>query len=242
MSLVSGLLSTFLSFYVQQTLSDLHRPEDVWEWLTSTDQNVFGRLFRTVRRRTKEKKKKKTTKRIPSLSAAAILTSPGRLLFFSIVSLFVALGIYLGSVYTAKIGMLQGRNANLAVLLFFIISTVIAASEAIIPLYSKWLDEQIITLERQNRARYGQLNGNPDNDNTDVLATTATDNLANAAGSTDVVIRQALEASIHAQEESLKAQKALLQLLILKTGEVLNTPITEPEEPTYTMPQRPATL
>jgi hypothetical protein len=69
------------------------------------------------------------------------------------------------------------------------------------------------------------------------VATPAT--AMNANTSTEGTIRQALEASIHAQEKSFEAQKALLRLLSMKTGEVLNTPFTGPEKPTYTIQERP---
>ncbi|OCK93222.1 uncharacterized protein K441DRAFT_566632, partial [Cenococcum geophilum 1.58] len=51
--------------------------------------------------------------RIPLLRAAAILTIPSRLLSVSVVAIFIILGIYLGSIYTARLGTLKGSSANL---------------------------------------------------------------------------------------------------------------------------------
>ncbi|KAF1967456.1 hypothetical protein BU23DRAFT_434507, partial [Bimuria novae-zelandiae CBS 107.79] len=127
-SLISGLLSTYFSFYVQRTLSDLHNPEDVREWLTSPRNKWSIRFFDTAPRRDRlpDGQALHSDERIPSLTAAAILTAPSRLLSLSILTLFVTLGIYLGSVYTAELGTLKGSNANLAVLLFFIMFSIAA--------------------------------------------------------------------------------------------------------------------
>jgi hypothetical protein len=74
-SLVSGLLSTFYSFFVQQILSDLHSPEDVHEWLTSPRNNFANRfcnaiLGRDISQRTAEHAANRGD-RIPSFTAAA---------------------------------------------------------------------------------------------------------------------------------------------------------------------------
>ncbi|KAF2497308.1 hypothetical protein BU16DRAFT_536981 [Lophium mytilinum] len=213
-SLVSGLLSTFFSFYVQQILSDLHRPEDVQEWLTSPRKTPLDRLLSKISARHRRWQEAQAAKsenavdRIPSITAAAALTAPSRLLAFSIVTLFVALGVYLGSVYTANLGTLKGPNGNLAVLLFFIVFTTWAIVEVFLPLNTKQV-EQIAGLPN--------LSGRPStgirSNQVDAETSAAT---ANSGGTsdTDAVIRRALEASIHAQEESLKAQKALLRLLL----------------------------
>jgi hypothetical protein len=44
-SLVSGLLSTYCSFYVQQLLSDLHSSEDLCNWLTTPRTSYISRIF-----------------------------------------------------------------------------------------------------------------------------------------------------------------------------------------------------
>jgi hypothetical protein len=212
-SVVSGLLSAFFSFYVQQTLSDLHSLEDLCEWLTSprnnlTDRSISATLRQKRLGRTAEHAANRGD-RIPSLTAAATLTAPSRLLTISVVFLFVALGIYLGSVYTAKLGTLKGSNANLAVLLFFIIFSVWAILEVYLPLNNKRVEQVAASLVR-NEERGFQLRelGNSRHKirPTTIVASSETSETAD-------IIREALKASIRAQEESLKAQKALLELL-----------------------------
>jgi hypothetical protein len=213
-SLVSGLLSTFFSFYVQQILSDLHSPEDVYGWLTSP-RNSFADRFRNtifgryILQRTAEHAANRSG-RIPSLTAAAILTAPSRLLGFSIMSLFVALGVYLGSVYTENLGTLKGSNANLAVLLFFVIFSAWAIFEVYLPLNSKLIDQITASVGRNEEDRDFQLQ-QLSNSKHNIRPTT--DVSSSETSETRHIIREALKASIHAQEDSLKAQKVLLELL-----------------------------
>ncbi|KAF7513637.1 hypothetical protein GJ744_008931 [Endocarpon pusillum] len=213
-SLVSGLLSTFFSFYVQQILSDLHSPEDVREWLTSPRRSLDNYFVNIVCQRLRIIAGEPANRgdRIPSLTAAATLTAPGRLLSLSIVMLFVALGIYLGSVWTAKLGALKGSNANLAVLLFFIIFAAYSLGEVFLPLRTKLLEQNAALLVR-DREEPGLQSVGPRNDMANTGATTEAARSGNTS-ETEVVIRQALQASFSAQEESLKSQKALLQLLL----------------------------
>jgi hypothetical protein len=212
-SLVCGLLSTFFSFYVQQILNNLQSAEAVHGWFTQPRNNFTTRLLNSVFGQ--HKPGTNDADRIPSLTAAAILTAPSRLLFLSVMSLFVALGIYLGSIYTAKLGELKGSNANLAVLLFFIIFSAWSLSEISIPLLSKELDQ--IAIERDDEARNFPLavlsSRRRGTEPTIILA------LDEPTGTGDV-IREALRASIQAQEESLRAQKALLELYDTRSSEV----------------------
>ncbi|EXJ66642.1 uncharacterized protein A1O5_10313 [Cladophialophora psammophila CBS 110553] len=217
-SLVYGLLSTFFSFYVQQTLSELHSPQDVQEWLTSPrKRNKLGDLFNRViigRHPLFSLWPAEDADRIPSITAAATLTAPSRLLALSIISLFIALGIYLGSMYTAGLGTMKGSNANLGVWLFFIISSSLAIYEVYLPLNSKRL-EQIghssahdpwnQTLVRESR------------DSSHIIEPKAAVTPAQTSQARDL-IREALKASIRAQEEGLKAQRALLEVLDSRSG------------------------
>jgi hypothetical protein len=217
-SLVSGLLSTFFSFYVQRILSDLHSPEDMREWLTSSRMSLVNRFFFFIRQRLHDRQQNNAGEpankgdRFPSLAAAATLTAPGRLLFFSILTLFVALGIYLGSVYTAKLGALKGRNANLAVLLFFIIFATWAILEVLLPLYGKQV-EQITAQPVRDEEEPVLQSGGLRNNKADAVGIATAAASSSDTSETRAVIQQALQASIRAQEESLEAQKALLQLL-----------------------------
>lgn len=208
-SLVSGLLSTFFSFYVQQILSDLHRPEDVREWLTTSPP----RFLVSLRRR-----RRLADHRVPSLTAAAALTAPSRLLIVSIIMLFVALGIFLGSLYTANLGSLKGTNANLAVLLFFIIFAMWALLELLLPLSTKQMEQ--LEADRQGvelRVLAGGGNQEPEENHGDEDIPVDAENLGvqlpPPIDANDATVRQALEASIRAQEESLQAQRLLLRLL-----------------------------
>jgi len=214
-SLVNGLLSTFYSFYVQQTLSDLHSPDDVRDWLTSPRTKFSNRFQKSkigqyISQRTASDATS-SDDRVPSLTAAAILTAPSRLLSLSIICLFVALGIYLGSVYAAGLGTLSGSNGNLAVLLFFIIFSTVAVMEVQLPLVSKDIDQitrSLLHNEDDNDIRLRHLGSSGHN-----AAATLGIAPSTAPDETEHLIRGALEASILAQEESLKAQKALLKLL-----------------------------
>ncbi|KAF2801310.1 uncharacterized protein BDZ99DRAFT_528527 [Mytilinidion resinicola] len=211
-SLVSGLLSTFFSFYVQQVLSELHRPEDVYEWLTTPRMSFMGRIVETLGRRQRTLMPANRAERIPSLTAAATLTAPSGLLTFSIVTLFIVLGVYLDSVYKERLSALKGRNANLAVLLFFIIFAANSIIGVLLPLFSKRV-EQFRSLLARDEENPGLQSMGLRIEKADAGAS---GKAADSSGSsdTDAVIRRALEASIHAQKESLKAQKALLKLLL----------------------------
>lgn len=220
-SLISGLLSTFFSFYVHKILSGLHSAGLALEWLTSPRRGLLNHFFKANKAIDKHD-------RIPSLMAATTLTAPGRLLFLSISTLFAALGIYLGSVYTGKLGNLKGSNANLAVLLFFTISAVWGVSELALPLYT----EQINRINRTNQITMSLARVVRDeelqneylrNEKTDAGVTREKLSSGESAD-TGAVIRQALQASIRAQEESVKAQKALLQLLVSQAGEIESLP------------------
>ncbi|OJJ69771.1 hypothetical protein ASPBRDRAFT_640027 [Aspergillus brasiliensis CBS 101740] len=206
-SMVSGILSAFFSFYVQQTLSDLHSPEDVRKWLISPRNNLSTRLIKAIPYQYRSQRTGKDVANdnngVPSLTAAAALTAPSRLLNVSILSLFIALGIYLGCVYTAELGTLKGSNANLAVLIVFIIVSALAFSELYIPLQNKDIDQLTASLERKEEWLQSSSNSRH---NIGLIATGETSD-------TRDILRDALKASIRAQEESLKAQKAILELL-----------------------------
>lgn len=212
-SLVSGLLSTYYSPDVQQILSDLHSPNDVKDWLTSPRNIRSDYLCDAINRYLPQRAAVDAAdrgERIPSFTAAATLTAPSRLLSLSITSLFTALGIYLGSVYTGELGSLKGKDANLAVLLFFIISLTIGLSVISIPLNSKLVRQTTASLVRNEEDRDLQFRESSNNKhNIKPLAIVASGEMSG----TRHVIREALKASIHAQADSLKAQKALLELL-----------------------------
>jgi hypothetical protein len=117
-----------------------------------------------------------------------------------------------------QLGTLEGKNANLAVLLFFLIFTCWAVSEISLPLYSRFVDENATRLLRdQEGQRSSDLNTPRDGVNMATVRDAPSFRSETEIGNS---IRQALEASIRAQEESLKAQKAFLQLLDSQAGQV----------------------
>jgi hypothetical protein len=124
-------------------------------------------------------------------------------------SLFIALGVYLGSMYTAKLGTLKGSNANLAVLLFSIIFSTWAIFEIYLPLNSKRVNQITVSMVHNEEDRDFQLRELGGSRHSIRPATAA----SSETSETGHIIREALEASICAQEDSLKAQKALLELL-----------------------------
>lgn len=188
-SLICGITSTFYAFIVQELLSDLHSPEDVRAWLTTTrhSRSWPSRVFFGPERATNAQD------RIPSIASAMTLTMPSKLLRMAVFALFVALGIYLGSVYQSGLGNLEGRGANMWVLIFFIVVLSLALVSSFVPMAaSDSGDEAMSTDEELQNSRDGAPTRRQEPGN---------------------VIRDALESSIRAQEESLKAQKVLLDLL-----------------------------
>ncbi|KAL2841721.1 hypothetical protein BJY01DRAFT_249391 [Aspergillus pseudoustus] len=142
--------------------------------------------------------------RVPSLRAAAALTTPSKLLRFSIVTLFVALGIYLGCVYHAGLGNLDGGNANLGVLLFFVVITTSVLCDAFLAMASMFAYQSSLP-DEDVQGSGGSEAGNAAE-------------VGNTLHAPSDIIKNALEPSIHAQKESLKAQKALLDLLSVQSA------------------------
>jgi hypothetical protein len=197
-SLICGILTTYLAFIVQQILSDLHNPEEVRSWLTTTQRShSLRQLFYPRPRRTIT-----VEKTIPSLRSTVLLTTPSKLLRLSILAAFAALGVYLGCVWDAELGNLRGRDANFGVLLVFIIVLGVMSQDAFLPFSIAPFFSSQPTLE--------ELQDLSSDASSPRLETGSTNGLA--SGFEDI-IRNALESSIRAQEESLKAQKALLDLM-----------------------------
>lgn len=201
-SLICGVLSTFFAFIVQQLLSNLHSPEDVRVWLTTTRHSYLHWLhwicFGTERATNIEEK-------VPSIASALILTTPSKLLRLSILALFVALGIYLGCVYQAGLGNLEGRNANMWVFIFFIAVSAVMICDAFIPMSIIPASERRLSDEELQ----------PSSNSASSIAPIAGDTSSQACGTEDL-IRDVLESSIRAQEKSIIAQKTLLDFLYVQ--------------------------
>ncbi|KAL4971076.1 uncharacterized protein BDV14DRAFT_194854 [Aspergillus stella-maris] len=181
-SVVCGVLSTLAAFFTQMVLSELHSAEDVHDWLLT--ENNWGQ-------------------KIPSIKAAAILTTPSRLLNVSIVCLFVALGTYIGEVYTRDLGSLQGHKANRAVLIFFVVNSLLVVGETISVIQNNSIPNPFGPRDKdvEKEERFSGSGGG-----------SSVSTVAHSIEGQDVV-REALRASVRAQEESLRAQKAVLTLL-----------------------------
>jgi hypothetical protein len=152
--------------------------------------------------------------KVPSIASAIILTTPSKLLRLSILALFVALGIYLGCVYQAELGNLEGRNANMWVFIFFIAVSVVMIFDASFPM--------VVIPDSETRPSDEELL--PSGNGASSTAPSARDTSSQTCRMGDLV-RDALESSIRAQEQSLKAQKALLDLLIAEPSALsLTTP------------------
>ncbi|KAL3484850.1 hypothetical protein BJX62DRAFT_229977 [Aspergillus germanicus] len=186
-SLICGILTT-----------DLHNPEEVRSWLTTTQRShSLRQLFYPRPRRTIT-----VDKTIPSLRSAVLLTTPSKLLRLSILAAFAGLGVYLGCVWDAELGNLRGRDANFWVMLVFIIVLGLMSQDAFLPFS--------IAPFFSSQPTHEELQDLSSDASSPRLETASTNGLA--SGSEDI-IRNALESSIRAQEESLKAQKALLDLI-----------------------------
>ncbi len=175
---------------VQQLLSDLHSPEDVRSWLT-TARHTRAWLHRVV---LGGERATNTEDRIPSIAAAITLTMASKLLRIAVVALFVALGIYLGSVYQSGLGTLEGQNADTSVLIVFIVVLSFVLCDSFLPMAVAIGNGAETNSTGEELGESG--NGAP--------------TLRPGPGG---IIRDALEASIRAQEESVRAQKDLLALL-----------------------------
>ncbi|KAL3444279.1 hypothetical protein BJX65DRAFT_311057 [Aspergillus insuetus] len=197
-SLICGILTTFLAFIFQQILSNLHNPEEVRSWLTTTQKSYsLHQVFYPRTRRANA-----TEKTIPSLRSAVLLTTPSKLLRLSIMTAFATLGIYLGCVWDAEVGNLKGRDANFWVLFVFMIVLFVMLQDSFLPFSIVSYDSS-----RSPDEELQDLSGDVPSPRLVVTSSGAV-----AAGADDI-IRNALESSICAQEESLKAQKALLDLI-----------------------------
>lgn len=169
-------------------------------WLTTTRHScrhwVYCIFFGTERATNDEEK-------VPSIAAAIILTTPSKLLRLSILALFVALGIYLGCVYQAGLGNLEGRNANMWVFVFFIAVSGVTLIDSFIPM---------TTVIPASERSLSDEELQPWSNSGSSIAPIAGDTSSQACRTEDL-IRDALESSICAQEKSIHAQKTLLDLL-----------------------------
>lgn len=189
-------------------LNSLHKPEEVKRWFTT-------HCKRQVRLRAKEPFARDSESQlsrercrdeydieIPSFISALMLVAPSQLLNWSIVAFLVGIGIYFGIVFTERLGDLRGANANLAVLLAYIIFTTVALLLYFVPAIWKTL-QYAKTFTDANEAEMKQ-----------VLDHVETKLRASHSRTADpTTLQEALQASVDAQRASLRAQEALLNEL-----------------------------
>lgn len=113
---------------MQVTLGSMHGPDEVLTWLTMP-------LI------TKTRSQGFTWRMIPSCGAVMMLVAPVQLLNWSLLSLLVGIGTYYGLIFTEGLGAAQGKDANLAILLVYIIVTTGAAASLALPALSDLLEE-----------------------------------------------------------------------------------------------------
>ncbi|PLB48133.1 hypothetical protein P170DRAFT_510822 [Aspergillus steynii IBT 23096] len=197
MSMVSGILSTYCAFYIQERLSTLHSPEDVRDWLLSRPNEPLVWLSYTFTgplQRTTDNDHHNRNNRIPSILVASALSAPSALLRLSIVFCFVAMALYLVFMYTENLGSLTGRDANMAVLIMVCIYSISLIPRVYLPIHLRPGARNASLVMSDPGRHYG-----------------AAARVSGGTGNLSDDIRDALQASIRAQE-TLKALEALLEL------------------------------
>lgn len=136
---MNGCLSVYYACIVRLNLGGLHDDTEVLEWLTkpcivrwryTTDD--FGSYVQT--------QVDPHIGKAASFNAAMMLVAPAHLLNWSLLSFLVGIGIYLGLTYTKRLGELAGANSNLAVLLVYIVVTMMALANFFLPMGLKTLE------------------------------------------------------------------------------------------------------
>lgn len=132
-SLIAGLLSVYYACIIQVRLSGMHSPGDVRQWLTARRRISSDVWYE-----------------FPSYYSALLLIAPGQLLNWSVSSLLVGIGVYYGLIFTENLGTLRGTNANLAVLLVYILFTAGAVATFVLPDVAKLLETMSSELDSED--------------------------------------------------------------------------------------------
>lgn len=191
-------------------------------------------------RRANEHNRDVTISAVASFSAVMMLVAPSQLLNWSLCSFLVGVGIYYGQVFSAGLGMLQGQNANLAVLLVYIVATIGAATEYFLPLLGKALEryESVIVKEESisikqlmTRFKHNIKSRSPTNNEKSLELGTVTEvvdeegNGKQPGGSTHApdlsqyptnsieTLTRVFQESVRLQEANLKAMQDLVKLM-----------------------------
>lgn len=227
-SLIAGCLAVFYSCTLQLLLSGLHGPQETRDWLTKPKLMYETRPNRPRDNRDESEEfnnPKWQADRVPSINAALMLVTPSQLLNFSLGAFLIGLGIYVGFLYSQNLGEVRGKDSALAVLIVYILFT-----SAFLMLYGypagmKTLESLLIRQKMEDfeliSARQGRQRtlttrralADGGEDVQDLPADNARDapSISGFSKSTELVA--ALEVAIRTQEEHLKAQQALLELL-----------------------------
>lgn len=165
-SLITGCLAVYFACIVQVYLGGLHDDKEVLKLLTRPCK-LSWRYTTDDHGQYLQNPVEPYIGKTASFHAALLLVGPAHILNWSLVSFLVGLGIYLGLTYTKQLGDLPGGNANLAVLLVYIIVTLIAAANFYVPItlktleptrsVQKRLEQQLQQIRRRNEHAQQQL-------------------------------------------------------------------------------------
>lgn len=144
-SFIAGATSGFFSHAVQQEINDLHRSEDIRDWLSRPKTQAEARLpgwwlksalslmyspksqlqqaarYAALHDRLAESNSRNRPKRA-SAHSAVLLIAPAHLLSLALAAFTVGLGIHLGYVYTARSIPTSGTDGSPGILIFYTVS------------------------------------------------------------------------------------------------------------------------
>ena len=222
--MIAGCLAVYFSCQMQIILSGLHGPNEIIIWLTRPQ---------SLSSRKSSRGSEKQNGRVASANAALMLSAPVRFLGISLGAFLVGMGVYLGFLYSHHLADIRGANVGLAILIIYIISTTFFLMLHGYPSGMKILE----TLLSRSFAEALDLNDAGDGQsvhssyheiaanhlkaptrigvNHSEIAATGTQH--NVSASVDFARQDrlvaALTSAIRAQEEQLRAQRALLDTL-----------------------------
>ncbi|CAF9911249.1 MAG: hypothetical protein GOMPHAMPRED_007355 [Gomphillus americanus] len=160
---------------------------DVVNWLVTTNSFKLSKLPQTSGSRSEVLRCS-----IASFHAAVLLAIPTQLLNWSLSFFLAGIAIYYGEVFSNQLGTLPGPNSNLAVFLFYMITTAIAGLGYFLPLWGEALERREAEKIRDQNVIHVPL-----------------ENISIPTGSVELL--RALQSSLSAQELSLKTMQELVK-------------------------------
>ena len=167
-------------------LGSLHSDIDVVNWLITTNSLKLSKLPQTSGNHIEVQQHS-----VASFHAAVLLAIPTQLLNWSLSFFLVGVAIYYGEVFSNQLGTLPGPNSNLAVFLFYMITTAIAGLGYFLPLWGKALEKREAEKIRDQNMIHAPLKNLNSNEPGELL--------------------RALQSSLSAQELSLKTMQELVK-------------------------------